>query len=648
MKKKIHDKMPGEAPSSLRCRFNKRVQKPANDDMPDTLPRWNLRALFPAPDSREIKAEMARIDALCDDFAETFEGTLPWLGGADFAEAIGVYEQIEAARYKITCYVTLMQSDSVANFAKLGDVNKWLQENGGKIAFFEGEIGALKESELLPRLRLPALAAYAPWLSAVRERQAQSGPEETADLSGDFAAASREGLLRFYHESMNGLRADWRGKSMSIDALGSKVASPRLSLQERQEGRAAIAAALKEIGPRIALCYNAIIRDDMIDNDLAGMTRADTSVNQANRVDDAVMDTMFEAIKDSYAQLSHRFYEWKARAHGQEVLPRAQLSMPLPGTEGAARPYSFGAAKKLVMKAFRKFSPVFARLAENVFAAGHIDAAPRKDKEGGAFALPGPGSAPYVMLSFTGAAGDVAATLGHELGHAVHQQLAEKACGFLMSDVPTPVAETASIFAEMLVFDEMIADEKDPAARKKLQAEQVENMLGNGLQQLAYYDFEKRVHAARRQGELDFEQISDIWIDTQREYYGPAVALDDYDRYFWMTVPHLFDTPFYVSSYAFAQQVVSGLYKDYKAAAAEGPQARSDFIENYMNLLKAGQTQSLYEMFAPFGQDPETKEFWEKGLSLTAEYLEELISQGDTAPAARMRRGPSAGKGPRA
>ncbi|HRJ66580.1 MAG TPA: M3 family metallopeptidase, partial [Alphaproteobacteria bacterium] len=213
-----------------------------------------------------------------------------------------------------------------------------------------------------------------------------------------------------------------------------------------------------------------------------------------------------------------------------------------------------------------------------------------------------------------------------------------------MSDVPTPVAETASIFAEMLVFEELLKTEKDPAVRKKLLVDRLENMLGNGLQQLAYYDFEKRVHDARREGELDAEAISDIWVETQREYYGPSVETDDYDRYYWMTVPHFFDTPFYVYSYAFAQQVVSGLYRSYKAAEAEGADARAEFIENYIGLLESGLTKNLYEMFQPFDLDPESREFWENGLSLAAQYLDELTALDTAAPAAR----PKGAKAPRA
>lgn len=634
----------------LRDDFN-RARKSANDNKPSAddfdMPRWDVGTLYSGPDAPELKADLAHIDQLCDDFAEAYNGALEWLPGRELGQAVKIYEQIEALRHRISCYVTLMESDDVANFARLGDINKWLQESGGKIGFFEAELATMKEQTLMPKLAAPEFAAYAPWIASLRARESQSVPDAVVGLSVDFAIASREGWSRFYHETMGGIRAEWRGKTYTLDDLGEKIADSKMTVEDRASGRQAIADALRAQGPRIALCYNAMIRDDMIDNDLSGEKRPDAAVNRSNRASDDVVDTMFDTIKSSYARLSHRFYDWKAQQHGQEILPRAQLGMVLPELEGTAREYSFGEAKRLVLRAFRKFSPKFERLAEKVFTAGHVDAEPREGKAGGAFALPtGPGNVPYVMLSFTGSTNDVAATLGHELGHAVHQQLAEKACGFFMSEVPTPVAETASIFAEMLVFEELLKTEKDPLARKKLLVDRIENMLGNGLQQLAYYDFEKRVHAARREGELDMEAVSDIWVETQREYYGPSVETDDYDRYFWMTVPHFFDTPFYVYSYAFAQQVVSGLYQTYKNAEAEGPDARAEFIENYIELLESGLTKNLYEMFQPFDLDPEEKAFWENGLSLAAKYLDELTSPAADTPLAAPKKGktPRSGK----
>lgn len=620
-------KNPQKKDPSLKKDFNaSQARKPVNDNAPDAddvfdpMPRWNLDDLYPGLDSAALAADKQRLEKLIDDFAETFEGTLKWLSGADLGEAIRIYEMVERDMYRVSCYITLLESDHVDNFAKTGDLKAWYQETGGKTSFFEAELAALKESEIMSKMQSPALARYAPWIAAVREGNKKPLPEGVSNLSADFDAASREGWGRLYHETIAAMTVDIDGQKIPFDDVGLGD-----DPQERKETRQKLAEALKQNGKRITLIYNTILRDDMIDADLRGYARPDEAVNRQNRADDDVVDTMFDTIKASYGRLSHRFYAWKAAEHGETVLPREKLTLPPPALQGTSPAFSFDEGKAVVLRAFRKFSPKFSRIAEKIFAAGHVDAAPRSGKESGAFALPaGPGSLPYIMLSYMGGVDDVAATLGHELGHGIHQVLAEKACGHFLSDVPTPVAETASIFAEMLVYDELLKMEKDPVVKKRLMMDRVENMLGNGLQQLAYYDFEKRAHKARRDGELDMEQISDIWVATQKEYFGPSVALDDYDRYYWMTVPHLFDTPFYVYSYAFAQQVVSGLYQLYRDAAAEGKEAREEFVQNYIGLLETGMTKNLYEMFQPFDLDPETAGFWENGLNLVSEYMDEL------------------------
>ena len=627
----------------LRGDFNRaQARKPVNDNTPEDedtglgkMPRWNMADLYPSLESPELAADKGAIEKLMDDFAETYDGTINWLSGKELGEAIGIYEEIERLRHRISCFVTLLESGDVANFSKTGDLKSWYQNSGDKTAFFEYEITEMKEAALMSKMQAPELARYAPWIASLRAGSQFPLPDDVSELSIDFDTASREGWTRLYHETINDLKTEYQGKLMTVDEIAETMSDD--NVEDRAKARQAMADALKAQGPRIALIYNVIMRDDMIDGDLRGFKRPDQLAHLQNSVDDEVVDTMFDTIKASYGRLSHRFYEWKAKQHGEEILPRAKLGMELPGLEGADPAYSFTEGKQIVLRAFRKFSPKFARIAEKIFDAGHVDAAPRDGKEGGAFALPaGPGTLPFIMLNYGGTVDDVAAALGHELGHGIHQVLSEKACGHFLSDVPTPVAETASIFAEMLVFDELLKLEKDPQVKKRLLVDRVENMLGNGLQQLAYYDFEKRVHKARRDGELDMEAISDIWVATQKEYYGPSVQTDDYDRYFWMTVPHLFDTPFYVYSYAFAQQVVSGLYQVYKASEAEGKEARAEFVANYIGLLETGMTKNLYEMFQPFDLDPETPAFWQNGLNLVDKYLDEL-TKADTKPAPAKR-----------
>jgi oligoendopeptidase F len=476
------------------------------------------------------------------------------------------------------------------------------------------------------KLGAPELSHYAPWVAHLRAGSVEGIDEDVSSLAGDFQSVNREAWRRLYHETLSGLRVEIDGKSFTLDEAGEELGAAE-TLEKRKEIRAAIAQTLQRDSARMALIYNTIVKDDLLTAKLYKYARPDEGENEQNGISPEVADTMFETVKSSYSSLSHRFYRWKAQQHGVEVMDRAQLGMRLqdaPPPESKA--YGFDEARKIILRAYKRFSPKFARIAKQFFDKGHIDAQLRPDKETGAFAMPvGPDTFPYVMLSYAGGVEDLI-TLGHELGHGVHQVLAQKKRGLFLSEMSTAVSETASIFAEMLVFEELLAKEKDPARKKDLLKDKVEGMILNGLQQLSYHDFERRVHEERKAGELSAGRISDIWIETQKEYFGPSVETDDYDRHFWMVVPHFYDTPFYVYSYSFAQILVSGLYQSYKAAEKEGPDARDEFVANYIELLETGITRNLYEMCRPFDLDPETPEFWRKGLSLMDKYLNELES----------------------
>jgi oligoendopeptidase F len=594
------------------------------------LPRWNLADLYPGLDSKELARDKAEVEQRAAAFAEAYEGRIPYLTGPDLAGAVEEYESISETLNTIQCYTILMEADNLNNFAKTAELKRWQGEAAGKISFFEDAICAMKERDLMTKLATPELASYGPWFARVRVN-ASALPEGVEEMSGEFRSINREAWGRLYAESLSAIRVDMGGRRLTLDEADDAIGESK-SLDERKALRAQVGETLKANAKRMALIYNTIVKDDLIDTELRGRTRPDEAENTANALTGEIVDTMHATVKGSYEKLSHRYYAWKAKQHGTEVMPRAQVGMALPGEGKEEREYDFAEARRIILRAFKKFSPRFERTAKKFFDEKHIDAQPRPDKETGAFSLAtGPGNLPYVFLSYTDSIDDLV-TLGHELGHGVHQALAEKARGLFLSEMSTTVSETASIFAEMLVFEELLRGEKDPAARKKLLADKTEGMILNGLQQLSYYDFEKRVHEERKKGELSAERISDIWVETQKQYFGPAVELDTYDRYYWTVVPHFFDTPFYVYSYSFAQVLVSGLYQTYKGAEKEGQAAKEEFVQNYIGLLETGITRNFYEMFQPFGLDPETPEFWQQGLSLIDKYLTDL-EKSDQAPA---------------
>ncbi len=605
----------------------------------DNLPRWDLTQLYPALNSPELEADKDALETRSKKFYDEYNSTIAYLTGPQLGEAIAEYEALENMRTKISCYAGLLEADNLNNFSKTEAIKKWMDVVGENTGFFEEELLEMKERDLMTKLGAPALAVYAPWIARVRGGRSEQIDGDVASLSAEYSASNSEAWRRLYHETLNGMRVDVGGKKISIDEAHELFGTKGYeTIEQRAALREKLGDALEAGSKRMALIYNTLMRDTLTYAELNKYARPDEEENRGNLLTLEIVDTMTETVKANYSKLSHRFYRWKAEQHGVEVMPRAQLGMPLPKAPEEEAEYSFDDARRTILRAFKKFSPKFARIAQKFFDSNRIDAQPRPDKETGAFAMPtGPENAPFVFMSYTGDR-DSLVTLGHELGHGVHQVLAEQARGLFLSEMSTAVSETASIFAEMLVFEEMLAKEKDPARRKDLLKDKVEGMILNSMQQLSYYDFERKAHEARKKGELSVEDISDIWVQTQKEYFGPAVETDKYDRYYWMVIPHFYDTPFYVYSYSFAQNMVNGLYQAYKSAEKEGPEAKQEFVDNYIELLETGITRNLYEMTQPFDLDPETPEFWQKGLSLIDKYLNDL-EKIDDAPAAKPAKG---------
>jgi oligoendopeptidase F len=512
--------------------------------------------------------------------------------------------------------------------------------------FFEGELINIPQKDLLTKLSSPELAKYGPWLGKLMEGVSTENSERLNEISADFYAANTLAWHRLYREMLDAQRVEFKGQRLTLDEADALIgADEGVSAQDKKALRQLSADTMKALGKKTALIYNTIIQDSRIDGRLSGYTRPDQAVNVENGIAPEMLDTMKKTLKEYYTEQSQRFYTWIAAQDGKTAVETAALEIP-EKPAATKKGQSFEEARKLILRAFNKFSPKFARIAKKFFDEKRIDALPRPGKESGAFSQPvGPGELPFIMVNYTGDLRDMI-VLGHELGHGVHQKLSEDACGFFMSEVSTPIAETASVFAEMLVFDEILKREKDPAAKKRLLAEKVENMLSNSLQQLSYYEFECRVHKEREAGEVPFEKISDIWMETQKEYFGPSVVMDDYNRYGWMTVPHFFETPFYVYSYAFAQVLVSSLYQAYKEAEAKGSEAREEFVESYTELLQTGMTRTLHDMFWPFGLDLESPDFWRSGMSLTDKYMKELVALDNAAPSAAVKKPPAAPKAP--
>ena len=340
-----------------------------------------------------------------------------------------------------------------------------------------------------------------------------------------------------------------------------------------------------------------------------------SSRNLLNRVEDEVVDALTRAVKQSYEGLAHRYYQLKAEWLGVEKLNYWDRNAPLPQSNDSG--ISWNEARETVLRSYNEFEPQLGRIAEQFFKNNWIDAEPREGKDSGAFSHPTvPSVHPYILLNYHGKTRDVM-TLAHELGHGIHQILASSK-GLLVSDTPLTLAETASVFGEMLTFRKMLDDTSDVLKRRVMLASKIEDMINTVVRQIAFFEFERRVHTQRSKGALLTEEICDIWMEVQSESLGPAILLEDGYRHYWSYIPHFIHSPFYVYAYAFGDCLVNSLY----AAYQEKPQG---FELKYLDMLRAGGSLRHKQLLAPFGIDASEPAFWHQGLSVISSLIDELV-----------------------
>jgi len=605
----------GREPSSLlAARLPDAGGAPAAEAL-GPLPTWNLADLYPGRDAPALAADLDASEAAAKAFAQKYKGRLAGLSGDALAEAVREYERIDEILSRVMSYAGLLHAGDLVD-PEIGAFHQKMQERVTAIAahtvFFQLELNAIDDAVMARQMASPALARYRSWIEASRAYRPHQLSEEMERLLLDRSVVGRSAWTRLFEETIAGLRFPVEGKELtSAEALHLLSGKDGRLRRLAAESIGAVFAANIRLFTQVT---NVLAKEKEIDDRWRNFARPTSARNLANRVEDEVVDALVSAVKGAYPRLSHRYYRLKAKWFGSDRLDYWDRNAPLP--ESIDRTIPWDEARETVLSAYAAFSPDMAAVGRRFFEQPWIDAPARPGKSPGAFAHPTiPSVHPYLLLNYQGKVRDVM-TLAHELGHGVHQVLAG-AQGHFLADTPLTLAETASVFGEMLTFRRLLDAETDPVRRRVMLASKVEDMLNTVVRQIAMFDFEQRVHAARRQGELTADALGEHWLATQTESLGPALRFDRNYQNFWAYIPHFVHTPFYVYAYAFGDCLVNSLYAVYQAGDPR-------FAEKYLDMLRAGGTRRHKELLAPFGLDATDPTFWDKGLSVVAGFIDEL------------------------
>lgn len=603
--------------SLLETLKNQTAEKGAENMLGD-LPEWNLNDLYDGLNDPKVEEDLARSEKYAGDISQSYKGKLGDLAANDpavLAGAIRKVEEFSDLMGRLGSFAGLVYASNTtdpANAKFYGDIQEKLTAISTQTLFFSLELNLVDDAVLEEALKNDALAYYKPWIMDLRAEKPFQLEEKLEELFVEKAVTGSSAFNRLFDETMAGLKFDIDGQELTLEAVLNRFLDEDEAV--RKQASEALAAVFKDNLRLFTLVTNTLAKDKEISDRWRGFEDVADSRHLANRVEGPVVDALVSAVQDAYPRLSHRYYAMKAKWMGKDILEHWDRNAPLPTEDTRVVPWD--EARETVLSAYGHFSQEMRGIADDFFVKGWIDAPVKPGKSPGAFAHPTvPSAHPYVLVNYQGKTRDVM-TLAHELGHGVHQVLAGEQ-GALMAPTPLTLAETASVFGEMLTFQSMLEKAETKEQRKVLLAGKVEDMLNTVVRQIAFYTFERKVHEARRQGELTSDQLCEFWLDVQRESLGPSVRLGDGYETFWTYIPHFIHSPFYVYAYAFGDCLVNSLYAVYE-------NAEDGFQEKYFDMLKAGGSKHHSELLAPFGLDATDPDFWKMGLSLLERMIDEL------------------------
>jgi oligoendopeptidase F len=580
------------------------------------LPEWDLTDLYPAMDAPELKRDLARADAESIAFEHDYKGKLAALTqDGRLIEAVKRYEALDDLLGRLISYAGLVHAGDTVNPTRAkfyGDIQEKVTAASLHLLFFTLELNRIDDAVLESAMADPALGHYRPWLEDIRKEKPYQLEDRVEELFHEKSVTGAAAWNRLFNETIGTMRFKVNGKELAIEATLTLMQDK--DSRKRQAASEALAKTFRENLRTFALITNTLAKDKEISDRWRGFKDIADARHLSNRVEPEVVEALVSAVRAAYPRLSHRYYALKAKWFGKKRLAHWDRNAPLPKVD--TRPIGWSEAKDTVLTAYGAFAPRMAEVAGRFFDDNWIDAPTRPGKQSGAFSHPTvPSAHPYVLLNYQGKTRDVM-TLAHELGHGVHQVLAAPN-GALMAPTPLTLAETASVFGEMLTFKALLARTTEPKLRRAMLASKVEDMINTVVRQIAFYTFERKVHTARREGELTADKICEIWMSVQGESLGPAIELKSGYETFWCYIPHFIHSPFYVYAYAFGDCLVNSLYAVYE-------KAHEGFAERYLAMLSAGGTKHHSELLKPFGLDAREPSFWQGGLRVIEGLIGEL------------------------
>jgi oligoendopeptidase F len=586
------------------------ISKNKND-----LPTWDLSEIYKGINDPKIKNDLNEIRKLSKAFKVKWKGKINNLNSNEFIECIGHYQNLNEHLYKIGTHSSLMFATNMED-PEISRYNSTISDEVTEIfsslIFVTLELCKIDDDLINDWMSNANAKTWLPYINILRKRNPYLLDPLVEEMLIEKSATGRSAWVRLFDETSASLRFPF-GKEMVSEAEILNYLSDSDSKKRKIAGKS-LSETLDKNKRIFGMILNVISRDRYIEDNKRGFKRTMSSRNLDNDVEDSVVDSLVKTVDEAMPQLTHRYYKWKAKQFGKIKIDWWDRNAPLPET--VDKTIEWSEAKSIVLESFASFHPKISNTANLFFKNNWIDAPVRQGKASGAFAHPSvPSLHPYVLVNYQGKIRDVM-TLAHELGHGVHQILAAKN-GLLMAETPLTLAETASVFGEMLVFRKLL-DDSSLEQKKQLLAGKIEDMLNTVVRQIGFHQFEVKFHEARIKSELTPDEISDIWMATQSHAVGPSVNLSNDYRSLWAYIPHFVHTPFYVYAYAFGDSLVNALWYSYQNSDKE------IFSKKYIDMLTAGGTKSHGELLKPFNLSAYDSSFWRKGVSMISGLMDEL------------------------